>query len=437
MTKVGIDDLTAAGATAMELTALPRVELWPALDPKALYGLAGRIVETVDRYTEAAPVATLAHVLVALGNLIGPGPHMRAGHDRHPLRLNAALVGRTSKGRKGTAWGPPRYMLSQVDPAWKQNRIKTGLSSGEGLIYHVRDARAEQQPVKEKGRVVDYETVTVDVGEEDKRLLVLESELATVLRRMGGEGNSLSGVIREAWDSGELSTLTKNSPLRATGAHISIVGHITEEELRRYLTETERANGFANRFLWLLVQRARVLPEGEPVPEAQLAPLVESLRSVVRQAQDLGELHRDPETKALWAAVYPKLSEGEPGLLGAVLSRAESQVLRLSALYAVLDGSGLVGVPHLQAALALWDYAEASARRIFGQRIGDSTADAILEALAVRGPMTRTEIHGLFGRHKRAEEIDAALARLEMHKRVRRSTRETAGRWAEVWELIS
>lgn len=392
-------------------------------------------METIAPYSEAAPVATLAHVLVAVGNLLGAGPHMRVGHDRHPLRLNVALVGRTGKGRKGTAWGTPRHLCGQVDAEWTKHRIKTGLSSGEGLIYHVRDAREEQQPIREKGRVVGYETVMVDPGEGDKRLLVVEPELATVLRRMGGEGNSLSGVIREAWDSGDLSTLTKNSPLRASGAHVSVIGHITEEELRRYLTATERANGFANRFLWLLVGRSKSLPEPEPVPDAQLAPLVEGLRAAVAHARALGELHRDAEAKAMWAEVYPKLSEGEPGLVGAVLSRAEAQVLRLSAVYSALDGSALVRPPHLQAALAVWDYAEASARRIFGSQLGDPVADVILEALTTRGPMTRTAIHGLFGRHKDANQIDGALAQLEARGRVRRGIRETAGRSAEVWEV--
>lgn len=178
-------------------------------------------METIAPYTEADPVAVLAHLLVGVGNLIGPGPHALVGHARHPLRLYAALVGQSAKGRKGTAWTTPRHLLAHVDEAWRLSRVKTGLSSGEGIIYHVRDARDEQQPIREKGRVVGYEQVTVDAGEPDKRLLVIEPELTVVLKRMGREGNSLSGVIRDAWDTGDLSTLTKSSPLRATGAHLA------------------------------------------------------------------------------------------------------------------------------------------------------------------------------------------------------------------------
>src|SRR3712207_7605150 len=58
----------------------------------------------------------------------------------------------------------------------------------------------------------------------------------------------------QAWDDGVLQTLTKNSPMKAMNAHISIIGHITKAELMRHMNETEVANGFANRYIWLLVK---------------------------------------------------------------------------------------------------------------------------------------------------------------------------------------
>jgi len=436
VTKVGLDDFLVAGATARDLAVLPRIEWWPSLAPHALHGLAGRVVETIAPYTEADPVAVLAHLLVGIGNLIGPGPHAVVGRERHPLRPYAALVGQSSRARKGTAWATPRYLVGQLDEAWRHARVKTGFSSGEGIIYHVRDARVEQQPVRDRGRVVAYETVTVDAGEPDKRLLVVEPELAIVLKRMAREGNSLSGVIRDAWDTGDLSTLTKNSPLRATGAHLSIVAHITEPELHRHLTETECANGFANRFLWILVRRSKLLPDGPSVPDADLAPLVGALRDVVRFASSVGELTWDEEATVAWRQVYGTLTREESGMVGAIVGRAEAQVLRLSALYAVLDRSRMIRTPHLLSALAFWEYAEASARRIFGDRLGDHVAEVILDALRSRGPLALTGLHATFGRHRSAAELAAALSRLEATGRARRSLKETAGRPAEVWEAI-
>ena len=75
-----------------------------------------------------------------------------------------------------------------------------------------------------------------------------ESEFASVLRVSGRDGNTLSPVMRNAWDSGNLRILTKNNPVQASEAHISIIGHITRDELLRYMDNTEAANGFANRF---------------------------------------------------------------------------------------------------------------------------------------------------------------------------------------------
>jgi hypothetical protein len=432
-----IDTMIEHGAGRAEVEALPIIQFTPTLAPEALHGLAGRIVNAIGPHSEADPVAILVHVLVAAGNLIGRGPHALVEETAHPCNEFAALVGRTAKGRKGQAWSTPRHMFAYVDEPWAKYRIKSGLSSGEGLIYNVRDARTETQPIRERGRVVDYQTVTVDEGEPDKRLLVFEPELAIILKRMAGETNSLSGVIRDAWDTGALSTLTKNSPLRAIGAHISIIAHVTEEELIASLTETERANGFANRFMFFMVRRSKALPDGDPVPAGILAPFIEELQAVARWAQEPRRLVRDPSARALWAAVYPELSEGEPGLLGAVLGRAEAHALRLSLIYAVLDRSPSILEEHLNAALAVWDYAEASARRIFGDRLGLSTADRILSALRARGSMTKTEITDMFNRNKPAAEIDAVLTLLREKGKAKKTIRppqDGKGRPAEVWE---
>ena len=424
-----IDDMIALGAGRREVEDLPVIDLWPRVAPEAYHGLAGRIVKTIEPYSEADPVAILAHVLVAAGNAVGRGPHALVERTAHPCSEYVVMVGDSAKGRKGQAWSTPRYLLRQVDEAFSQKRIKSGLSSGEGLIFNVRDARW--------GTSKDGQPVLEDEGESDKRLLVIEPEFATVLRRMQGETNSLSAVLREAWETGNLSTLTKNSPLYATGAHISVIAHSTREELITSLTETDRANGFGNRFLFMVARRSKCLPEPEPIPDTALTPLVDELRQVVDWTRSDRVMTRDEDARALWAAVYPKLSEGEAGLIGAILARAEAHVLRLSVLYAVLDRSPVVRPVHLQAALAVWDYADASARRIFGGLIGLSIADTILAALRKRGPMSRDQIRELFQRNKASAEIEAALRLLLDRGQVKRSTRAAEGgkgRPAEVWE---
>jgi hypothetical protein len=180
------------------------------------------------------------------------------------------------------------------------------------------------------------------------------------------------------------------------------------------------------------VRRSKELPFPGQVPAAQLETLARTLAAAAAFGRDAGELRRDAEADALWGDVYGRLSAPEAGMVGAIIARAEAQVLRLSALYAVLDRSALVRAPHLFAALALWDYAETSARRIFRDLAGDPVADTVHEALRT-GPMTLTEIHRVLGGHVSAQRLDAALATLEKTGRARREMRGTTGRPAEVW----
>ena len=78
-------------------------------------------------------------------------------------------------------------------------------------------------------RTKEHETVVIDEGVADKRLLVIEPEFASTLRVMAREGNTLSPLIRQAWDTGNLRAMTKNSPARATDALTSIISHVTDE----------------------------------------------------------------------------------------------------------------------------------------------------------------------------------------------------------------
>jgi hypothetical protein len=116
--------------------------------------------------------------------------------------------------------------------------------------------------------------------------------------------------------------------------------------------------------------------------------LIERLVAVVRCGRKVGELQRSEKARELWYEVYNELSEGKAGLLGAVTSRAEAQVMRLACIYALLDGVKIIKSVHLEAALAAWKYAEESARFIFGDSLGDPVADELLRAL-------RKSPHGL------------------------------------------
>jgi hypothetical protein len=365
-----------------------------AMAAEAFHGIVGEIVEAVAPHTEASREALLVDALAQLGSCIGNGPHAYASGARHGVNDFYVFVGSTGVSRKGSSHGHTHRLMEAVDTVWATTREQGGLSSGEGIVHHVRDA------VERNGEVADE-------GVSDKRLLCYEPEFAAVLSVMQRHGSTLSTQLRQSWDSGDLRVMTKHNPARASGAHVSVLGHITGPELRALLTDVQAANGYGNRHLWIWVERRRLLPEGGALPV--FGPLVPRLYQRLDAARLSRVYERDDDAKAIWAAVYPQLTADRPGITGALTARGDAHALRLQVLYAALDGSDLIKPKHVFAALEVVRYAHDSARYIFGERTGDKVADRILEALRTDGEKTRTELFLLFSGNIKAERLQAAL----------------------------
>jgi hypothetical protein len=262
------------------------------LSNDAYHGLAGAIARTIEPHTESHPAAILVQLLIAFGNCVGTRPYFYVEGSRHTANLFTTLVGSTGKSRKGTSWARITQLFRLLDDPWVENCLQSGLSSGEGLIWSVRDP-INKRKRRSEGTDAYMADEEVDAGITDKRLMVVEEEFASTLRVMGREGSTLSPVIRKAWDGHRLTTMTKNTPACATGAHISLIGHITTDELRRYLDRTECGNGFANRFLFLCVRRARSLPDGGNLSDDALRDLAKSLAEVIGSARRIEQVTRD------------------------------------------------------------------------------------------------------------------------------------------------
>jgi hypothetical protein len=417
--------LGVARSEGPAVAAVPEVP-WPApMDPAAFSGPAGEFVRAVGPHTEADPHGILVQLLVLFGNVIGRTAHWTVNNDIHYLNEFALLVGPTGKGRKGLSFGLVRGALAGLDPAWTDHCLKGGLASGEGLIHAIRDQRT---------KVVDGVEEVVDEGVADKRLVCEEQEFSAVLKVASRPGNTVGETIRKAWDGRPLRNLSKSSPDCCQEPHVSIAAHITEDEYRATLTSTDQANGFCNRIITACVKRWNVLPEGGRIPEDEYQRLRDLFRQSFDFAKSVKTMGFTPEGRAAWHAVYPALSEGRPGLTGAMLGRAEAHVRRLAGIYALLDLKADVDVPHLMAATAVWDYVEASVRHIFGDRTGNEVADKILVALrGATGGMTRDELMNLFGRHRKSGEIDEALGLLLTAKLAHSRGEKTGGRPATRW----
>ncbi len=164
------------------------------------------------------------------------------------------------------------------------------------------------------------------------------------------------------------------------------------------------------------------------------------MKEAIERAKGIEKVAMTLEAARAWEKVYEALPEDAVGMVGVVTARDAAHILRLALIYAVLDGSSTIGLAHLNAAVAVWDYCYESARRIFGESTGNPEADKIMTALkdAPQG-LTRDEIGSrIFSGNKPAREINEALMWLEKQRRARcaRSGTNGRGRPAETWFAV-
>ena len=387
--------------------------------PDAYIGPAGRFVEALAPITEADRVALLGHYLAYFGSIIGRSAAILVEGHMHYCTLFVGLIGESAVGRKGTARRRTEQVFKEAFPDFISTNVVSGLHSGEGLIYRVRDGVHGADPDK-KG---------ADLGVTDKRLLVVEEEFSSPLRRMKLQGNTLSSTLRSAWDGDTLQTIVKNDPNIATGAHISVVGHGVRDEIVEELDQVAARNGLANRFLWLWSERARFLSRGGSEP-ANMSDLVADIQHAVSRAEVTytSPIDFDDQALTLWNDVYVDLSTGRPGFIGRLTSRAEAITTRLALIYAALDNSLAIEERHLMAALAIWDYSLESVRKIFGDSTGNRFAEKI--AIALNGNpegLDLTAINRLFSGHAKPKELREAINDLVTAGRAEIITEQTEG----------
>ena len=393
------------------------VKGWPKATPAMFHGFAGDFAHFATEKSEADPVAVLATFLCRFGVEIGRSPFMLAGDKQH-ARLNAVLVGQSSKARKGTSARPVKEVFSLPRKEWTCCRFSPGpLSSGEGLVFAVRDPL--QEYILNKQKQTGQEMMT-DPGVDDKRLFVLDQEFASALSCTRREGNTLSTIVRALFDGDTIEPLTKTSKLTATDPHIGIVTHVTIHELHKKLDATEALNGFANRFLWLCVRRPKLVPFPEEMNPQQLAKFQRQLGNILKSSSTQQRMRFTQSARQLWSQQYASIASDRPALLGSILNRAEAYIRRIALTYALLDEASAVDAIHLSAAFALWKFNEDSAAFIFGGFESDPIERRILEALTeASGKMNTTALYKAFGNHLSKERLTIAMNTLSASRKIR------------------
>jgi hypothetical protein len=416
-----------------DLSALGQSDGYSPLLPQAAYhGLFGGMLKAVRPQTEADPAAVLLGWLTAFGNIIGRGAWFQVGPSRHYPVLFTAIVGATSAA-KGDAWKAARHPFTEVEADWFRACICPGVGSGEGLLERIAD---EQKTIKLNKRT-NLAEETVIPGAADKRCLLRLSELSRLFKSQRRENNPLSEILREAWDGDPISIPNRGSNALATSGYtVSVAGDITPGALGKILsTGTEAVDGFANRFLWAAVQAGEPLPHGGDM--SVIKPFLSALAEALAFGKQAEELKRDADANALWEAVYADLMASGDSVPHT--DRARPQVVRLSMMYALLDKSTTICKPHLEAALAVWEYCRQSARLIFGGDDPTGVAEPdplwleVLNLITANHGIPQADITAKFKRKANAEQLAEILEGLSRNGSVFMREETTGGRKAKCW----
>jgi hypothetical protein len=375
----------------------------PKIDPEALHGVCGEIIEILEPHTEADPAAVLLTLLTGFGNIMGRNPFFITDGASQHVNLFTSIVGDSSSGRKGTSWENCKGIFKSVDPEWYSSKIMSGIGSGEGIILQMMDSKDAM-----------LEALS------DKRLLIKEGEFAQTLQVMSRSGNTVSPMLREAWDGGILQNMTKNNPMKASNTLVSLIAHITRAELTRLISTVEMGNGFANRVLWCHSTRSKTLPDGGNLDPKALDAQIEKIKKAINGIQkgQPFQMTRSAKAGAYWHEIYEGLTSAKKGRWGEVTRRGAAQVVRISMIYALLDGRQEIILPHLKAAEAVWRFCDASARWAFEDHQFSYPAMKLIRALE-HEPMSRGEItNKVFNRNLTKKEIDEALTEITPYLKV-------------------
>ncbi len=423
-------DDSSADAVNFDSQLYKRAKTKPTpMRDEAYCGLIGEAVEIAIPETEACPEALLCQMLVAIGNIIGRGPYFNQG-DYHRAVTNVVLVGDTSAGRKGTSMRVVRSLLEEIDPEWNVSRVKKGIQTGEALITLIRDDKVK---VDKKGEEYVIE------GVDDKRMLILEEEFARLLGVGQRKGNPLNAVIREVFDSPRrLESQSKIDPETATDPHVSLIAHVTPIELLALLNKVDVGNGFINRLMFIESRETQRLPFAKVPNWQEHLDLVRNLREAIQFARQVNEVTWRADGAKAWCHWYNhRIIPG--GSIGSILGRAEAHILRIALIFALLDCREQVTEAHFNAALAIWDYAAQTARRVFGNTTGDKLADKIFAYVQRHGEVTRWQLsaEALAGNTPKID-LDLALSLLVENNMMRVRTEKRDGdKPTEIISVIS
>lgn len=358
---------------------------------EAYIGPLGKFIFDLSNYVEPCKESLLIQSLVVLGNLLNKKFYISISGNKLNTNLFAIILGKTSKARKGTSKRIVETIFRDIWGDELRNRTKRGLSSGEGLIHSLRDPAYGVKENKNGEQI----TVLIDQGIENKNAIYYEEEFSRVLKSSKRDTNNITEVIREAYDSGNLSVLTRNNPLTATNTNVSIIAQSTIEEFKNILKNVDCDNGFYNRFIFCKASRANVIPhtispiEIDAYHEFKIKML--KVKSFIELTNEL-EMEYSKDAMKLWEKYYLETAYSDE-INGNIKGRSEDQLQKVAMIYAISECSETIETRHLLASKAILDYCHQTIDYVFSSNKSEDLRDyKVLKYLKNNYKVSRSKI---------------------------------------------
>lgn len=404
----------------------------PQIGPDAFYGIAGQLANEVSAIDGVSKEAILMQFLICIGNLCGQKFYYFIGGKKIYPSDFLILCGSTGSSKKGTSFSDVKWFFDKYWPEFTHSRLKTGVNSGEGLINCIRDKIISIEKDK-TGKEIE---VIKDQGALSKIVLFLEPELSRLLKAGKREGSTVTETIRNAWDQVPLEINTSQRSIRSTDYNVSLIAHITPNELKSLVTDIDSSNGFLNRFLFCLAGNAEPKVFPEPFEKVrfsfstELVTLISFINSIESEVIDL-----DESARVYYEDIYKEYFYKPESEISDLIGRNIPHLLKMAMLYAILDRSPFIKTEHLKASKALIDFSENSIRYIFKDKIYNKKEKKILYFLSKHsGHSSRGKIQSdCFKNNISKEELDLLSNNLTSKKAIKSELSDGK----EIWSLLT
>jgi hypothetical protein len=362
------------------------------------------------------------------GHIVGRKSYLRLGDLKVYPNLYMCLTGTTGHGAKGTSQRIAKEIVESTIPKHQSLITVSGIGSGEVIVERLRDP----------SDIVTKGILKRDDGVLDKRLLGIEEEFGSILANSARNGDKTSLILRKAWDSETIENSSLANPLKATLPHLSLIGHITIEELKSYLhkkSDTSTQNGFCNRFLWIKCEANKCIPIPKAIDVDKFSKAlnvkekyISSSFGIVCDTPKVFELSKRAEE---WWINHAEEIQDRHSPIRTLTARSRVQVLKLALISAILDDSHYVEETHLELGYALVKFSNHTVAELFANGYS-RPALRVLRALKESERLTRTQIcHDVLSGNKSRKQIDIIQNELRTEIQVVTDLNTT------YWELAS